>query len=235
MAKRFTDNTKWTNNKWFFNLSIESKLFWIYLLDSCDQVGVWEENVDLANKIIGYEYSINTLLKDFEKQIYLFKDKRKWWIVDFCQFQYGELREDSGSKPIQSYISLLKKHTLWKLYKKGLHTLKDKEEDKEKEMDEEKEKVIYPFDSENFMQWWNIWKEYKRKEHKFKYASEASEQAALKELSNLSNTKEQTAIAIIEQSLANGWKGFFELKEQKNNPKNLKDQLYQKYVTDGSD
>ena len=78
MAKRFTDTTKWTNNKWFFKLSIESKLFWIYLLDSCDSVGVWEENVILASRIIGYEYSMDTLLSDFEKQIYVFKDNRKW-------------------------------------------------------------------------------------------------------------------------------------------------------------
>lgn len=137
MAKRFTDTLKWTNNKWFFSLSKESKLFWIYLLDSCDSVGVWEENIELSNRIIGYEYSLDTLLKDFSKQIFLFKDNRKWWIKDFCDFQYGELREDSISKPIQSYISLLKKHGLFKEYLKGMQSLKEKEKEEDEEMEEE--------------------------------------------------------------------------------------------------
>lgn len=140
MAKRFTDTAKWTNNKWFFNLSVELKLFWIYLLDNCDSVGVWEENIDLSNIIIGYIYPLDTLLKEFKKQIYVFKDKRKWWIIDFCNFQYGDFHEDSTSKPIQSYISLLKKHGLWKEYLKGMDTLKEKEKDKVKVIDKEKDK-----------------------------------------------------------------------------------------------
>lgn len=142
MAKRFTDTNKWTNNKWFFNLSIQSKLFWVYLLDACDAVGVWEENVELASRIIGYEYSIETLLNDFKKQIYVFKDGRKWWIIDFCDFQYGVLSENTTNKPHQSYISLLKKHSLFIEYSKGIHTLKEKEKEKEKETDEEKVKII---------------------------------------------------------------------------------------------
>ncbi len=208
MAKRFTDTTKWTNNKWFFNLSIESKLFWIYLLDACDQVGVWEENIDLASKIIGHEYSIDILLKDYKKQIHLFKDNRKWWILDFCDFQYSTLNEDSGSKPILSHISLLKKHSLWEGYSKGIHTLKDKVKVKE----EDKVKVVIPF-GDDFLTAWNYWKEYKSKEFKFNYKSEISEQAAINELVKLSNGDKNVCIAIIMQSLSNGWKGFFKLKE----------------------
>ncbi len=115
-------------------------MFWIYLLDACDSVGVWEENVILASRIIGYEYSLDTLLKDFKKQIYIFKDQRKWWISDFCLFQYGILRENSTSKPILSYIFLLKKHQLWEEYSKGIDTLKEKEQEKELVKEQEKEK-----------------------------------------------------------------------------------------------
>lgn len=221
MAKRFTDTAKWTNNKWFFELSIESKLFWLYLLDSCDQVGVWEENVILASRIIGYEYSIDTLLKDFEKQILVFREKRKWWIRDFCRYQYGEMSEESASKPIQSNIKHLKNHGLWIEYAKGIHTLKDKDKVKDKDKDKVKEKeikkekeIIFPFDSETFKKWWSLWREYKKDEHNFKYKSEISEQAALKELSNLAEGSESTAIKIIEQSISKGWKGFFKLKSE---------------------
>jgi len=38
----------------------------------------------------------------------------------------------------------------------------------------------------------------------------------LKELGKLSNQDEETAIKIIGQSIANGWKGLFELKENTN-------------------
>lgn len=156
MSKRFTDSSKWTNNKWFFNLKIEEKLFWIFLLDSCDTVGVWEENLELANRIIGYEYPMDTLLNVFNKQIVVFKDGRKWWVREFCDFQYGGLNEDSPSKPIQSYIRLLKKHGLWKEYSKGIHSLKDK--DKNKDKDKDGEKVLeYSDEFEVF------WKEYPKK------------------------------------------------------------------------
>lgn len=86
------------------------------------------------------------------------------------------------------------------------------EYESENESKDEDESVIYPFDSENFKKWWGIWKEYKKKEHNFKYKSHISEQAASKELANLSNGNESTAIKIIEQSIAKGWKGFFNLK-----------------------
>ena len=213
MAKRFTDITKWTNNKWYFNLSIESKLFWIYLLDSCDSVGVWEENIKLANITIGYTYSLDTLLKDFKKQIYIFKDNRKWWIKDFCDFQYGNLKEDSPSKPIQSYISLLKKHSLWKVYTKGINTLKEKEKDKEqvKEKEQKKEQIIYPFGDEDFLQLWDIWRKFKKEQFKFIYKP-IGEQAALKTLGELSLQNKETAMKIIVQSISNGWAGFFPLK-----------------------
>ncbi|WP_424493928.1 hypothetical protein [Salinimicrobium sp. GXAS 041] len=72
--------------------------------------------------------------------------------------------------------------------------------------------LILPFESENFKAQWQHWKIYKKKEFKFDYKSLQSEQAALTELSNKAKGNEETAIAIIHQSMANGWKGFFELK-----------------------
>lgn len=73
------------------------------------------------------------------------------------------------------------------------------------------EAVIFPFTSENFKKWWDLWREYKKREHGFKYKSHISEQAALKELSGLSKGNESIAIKIIEQSISKGWKGFFDL------------------------
>lgn len=58
---------------------------------------------------------------------------------------------------------------------------------------------------------WLKWKEYKKAEFNFKYKSEITEQAAKAELINLSKNDTDIAIKIIEQSIANGWKGLFKL------------------------
>lgn len=80
--------------------------------------------------------------------------------------------------------------------------------------------VEYPFDSKEFFDLWLNWKDYKKKEFKFNYKSIQSEQAALIQLSNLSNGDLDTALKIINQSFSNGWKGFFELKGNGTNKRN---------------
>lgn len=76
--------------------------------------------------------------------------------------------------------------------------------------------VQIPWETETFKTQWEHWKIYKKKDHKFNYKSTQSEQAALEKLCELSGGTEKTAIAIIHQSMSNGWKGFFELKNQNN-------------------
>lgn len=73
--------------------------------------------------------------------------------------------------------------------------------------------MIYPWEDPQFLEAWQYWKEYKAEEHKFQYKSPKSEQAALTELSNKADGDMEKAIAIIRQSVSNGWKGFFELKD----------------------
>lgn len=99
-------------------------------------------------------------------------------------------------------------------YKKTITSLEEVGEGKGKEgKGKEGESVlVFPFESENFKKFWNIWKEYKTQHFKFNFKTIVSEQAALKELGNLSKNNEGAAIQIIEQSIAKGWKGLFELK-----------------------
>lgn len=101
----------------------------------------------------------------------------------------------------------------------------DADEDINKDVDKggvgEKDlEVQFPFTGKDFMKVWKHWKDYKKKEFKFTYASPQSEQAALMKLANLSNQSEKTAIDIIMQSMENGWKGIFELKTDTNGNKN---------------
>lgn len=75
--------------------------------------------------------------------------------------------------------------------------------------------IINPFSPE-FQTTWDLWKQYKLEEFKFKYKGCLSEQAALMRLNDLSGGLELVAVAIIQQSMCNGWKGFFELKDKQN-------------------
>lgn len=82
-------------------------------------------------------------------------------------------------------------------------------------MPKKKIDIVYPWESEEFKNQWELWKQYRKEQHNFEYKSRITEQAALKKLSRLANSEEE-AIAIIEQSFESGWKGFFELKKDKN-------------------
>lgn len=90
---------------------------------------------------------------------------------------------------------------------------KASKERKEKESKEDNIKgVDLPFESDAFKQQWDKWKAYKLKQHSFTYKSDISEQSALTSLKNLSNNLEHRAIQIIEYSIAQGYKGLFDLK-----------------------
>lgn len=71
-----------------------------------------------------------------------------------------------------------------------------------------------PFSEEEFLEAWQGWLVYK-KQIGDSYKSPQSIPLALKNLANASKNDYKKAIAIIHQSIANGWKGLFELKEQK--------------------
>lgn len=76
-----------------------------------------------------------------------------------------------------------------------------------------------PF-TENFIPRWNEWKAFKKEQHRFTYKP-IGEQAAIDHLFELSAGNEEFAWAIIKQSIANGWKGLFDLKIQFNGTTNI--------------
>lgn len=119
--------------------------------------------------------------------------------------------------------------------------IKEKESKvKESKTKESKVKeIIYPFDSDEFKKYWSLWVDFKKEQFNFTYKSAISLQAALNELTKLSNGHEQIAIKIIMQSINNGWKGLFQLKNETNGttnnnsrvaPKITNEQLYEASV-----
>lgn len=92
------------------------------------------------------------------------------------------------------------------------HVEKEKEKGKGKlKPKDEPPPLVMPFTDEIFVNRWEAWKTYKKEQFKFSY-KHSGEQAALKNIGELSRGNLELALAIIQQSMANGWKGFFELK-----------------------
>ena len=169
MAKRFTDTVLW-EKEWFAELSPAEKCAWFYIKDRCDSVGVWEPSLTIANFYIGEKIDWDAFRTKCNGNISIL-DNGKWWLVDFCFFQYGILSVESTSPTTKSYIKTLQKHGLLDRvlegYPKGIDRVsiaypkaidspkdKDKEKDKDKVKDKEKdsytEKVIVKKESSLF-------------------------------------------------------------------------------------
>ena len=141
MAKRFTSTDKW-KDVWFTKLSNEFKIAYIYILDNCDQVGVWDPNFELANFQLKAQIEWSNLFLAMGHDRVLLMNTGAWWLKKFCTFQYGILTDESKSKTSQFYIKLLKQHSLWIVYTKGIYSPKEK--DKEKDKEQEKEQGTEP-------------------------------------------------------------------------------------------
>jgi hypothetical protein len=68
-------------------------------------------------------------------------------------------------------------------------------------------------DSNKWIELWERWKKYKYEQHKDKYKSQDSENTAAKKLLQYSNNDYSIGLHIVEKSIANGYKGFFEIKK----------------------
>lgn len=137
-------------------------------------------------------------------------------------------RSHSFLKPTNLIIDLIGAYKKLKEGYKGLLVPKDKDmvKDKVKVMDLVKDKESGKKKLKNFncseselpSPLWERWKKFKYDEFKYKYKSEDSENMAKTKLYKLSGGDPAKAQEIVEQSITNGWKGFFELKN--NVPKN---------------
>ena len=76
--------------------------------------------------------------------------------------------------------------------------------------------VVWPFDSDQFMNAWKEW-EADRRERRIKPYTTRGLQTALHRLQQISEYNEGIAIRIISQSIANGWQGLFPLDNKRGN------------------
>ncbi len=136
--KRFTDTDKW-RDPWFRKLSAGAKLAFLFIVDNCDNAGVWDADMELANFSIGMEIPWEKVRESLGERLEVLKSG-KWHLKKFVNFQCGELSEEC--KPHAAVIRLLNKHGIQRVskgYPKGMNTLKEKDQDKDKERDEDQE------------------------------------------------------------------------------------------------
>lgn len=95
MAKRFTDTEKW-DRQWFEELSPNLKLFWIYLLDKCNNAGIWHVNMKRANYSMGTRLTEKSVLEAFPDRIQVVAAD-KWLVIKFIPYQYGKLSPERSN------------------------------------------------------------------------------------------------------------------------------------------
>jgi hypothetical protein len=105
MAQRYTDTQKW-EDEWFTELPNDFKVIWFYLLDTCDNAGIWKQNIKLLNFSCGTNITLDELAEIFKGRITKI-DSDKWIINKFCVFQYGIGFLQSGNKAVISAIKKL--------------------------------------------------------------------------------------------------------------------------------
>jgi hypothetical protein len=143
MAKRFTDTDKW-DKKWFSELSSDEKVLWFYLLDKCNHAGFLDFNLRTINFMTNTTFTIDDIKTIFNKQVLFFDNNEKCYIIDFIDFQYGELNpkvnaHKSVLKILDNYEKKYNLSTLVEGFIKGSLTLKDKDMDKDQDKDKDKD------------------------------------------------------------------------------------------------
>lgn len=88
------------------------------------------------------------------------------------------------------------------------------------------------FISQEWKELWERWIEYKREEHRDKFKSKNTEQVALNHLVKISYSNIDIAKEIVNYSIANKWKGLFEVKQKLNTKPNDKLTQYQQWYAD---
>lgn len=149
--------------------------------------------------------------------------------IDYYYNKRLRIEKEKRQKYVQSRTNNKKGNNQYKKNKGHMTIHMENENVNENKI---KKEIEYPFNSQKFKNVWDQWKEYKKKEHNFKYKSVISEQAALSKLQRISGNNENIAYAIMKRSVENGWSGLFELTKRESSSKNIAMQDYKQKIID---
>lgn len=231
MARRYTDTEKWKDD-WYLCLSNDWRIVWQYIIDNCTIAGVWKKAFRSLNYFCNTNITEEEFIKVFAPRV--IDCGSFFFIPKFLKFQYplGLTSDKPLIVSVMKEVSFLNlsvmiveslgnDYPIIKVTGKGnvkrkkVNGKKDNTVNDESKKNNEQE-LVYPFNTTEFLHAWGLWKQFKKEQFSFTYKSPLSEQAALSELSTLSNGNELTALAVIHQSIAKGWQGLFQLKNKSN-------------------
>lgn len=245
MAKRFIDTEFFKRVRGFEG---PYKLLYIFIICDCDSSGIWNPDFEVASIYVGSPVSADILRTKLAGKFQELPNGQ-WFFPGFIKHQYpaGLQNTNPAHKKIiekLKMLGLIGNDLKLKTFEGALKDLESpyvkpsngtmvmvKVEDKVevKVVKAKKEKlfsIVLPWDTVVFYEAWQRWKDYKEKQHKYKFKSEDIEQTTLNDLRKKANGDEIAAVEIIQQSIANGWKGFFEIKNNQHNGNQTNQSLF---------
>jgi len=113
---RLTDPAIW-DKPWFRKLKPIEKCAFRFLLDKCDNAGVWTCDFEAAEFYIGGKIDWESFVEKVNGNIMVL-ESGKWWLKDFVVFQCRRVivEESARDNATKSYIGALKKHGLYEEY-----------------------------------------------------------------------------------------------------------------------
>jgi hypothetical protein len=224
MAKRFID-TDLFRKPFMRSLEAPYKALWIYLLCECDHAGIWTVEMDIAQIRMGMKLDPAKAIEKLGGAAVPIDGGKKWYLPDFVEFQYGTLKADN--RVHASVIALLSKHGIDPENKPLLSPFqgaKDKEKDKDMVKDKDfiqegKERAHEPeiIPAGVSVELWDAlkrWGQYRKE--KGNKLTPTGRAALLKKCLAMGDAR---SLAAIDHSIAQGWTGMYEPKEQQTNGK----------------
>lgn len=138
MAKRFTATEIW-NEDWFLDMPNEYKLFWYYMLSTCNHAGFYKVNLRSFCGLNEVKLTPNKVLEYFNagKQRIRVINSSLWLIDDFFVYQYGSTLNLNN----RVHISIEKEFLKYGVELSSIRGLKEvKEGVKDKDKDKDKDK-----------------------------------------------------------------------------------------------
>jgi uncharacterized protein YdaU (DUF1376 family) len=197
-------------------------LYWAIVEDLYNNANALQLHYEsIAYELRTEENTVKSIIHDFDL-----------FVIDGDHFYSNGVKrrlEERNEKSIKASNSAKKRWNKSKGNANAMRTQSDSNAKKEKKVKEIKEIINTNNFNEDFLKDWFAWIDYKKTNHKFIYKTIESEQIAFNHLYKISNENQSTAREIINVSIANGYKGLFELK-QNQNAKPTNQQLMQDYA-----
>ena len=224
LRKDIADSWLWSDAeklKWYLDL--------VFLAAPKDDEGVVKGQVNLTMHSLAKRWKTNVMsvsrflhLLDENGYILLFDNpymlqKVLQKVLQIIVLEHNELKENVLQKVLQKMLHANKEKAPIPPKENNNINLTCKE-DKEPPYNPPKGYEIFDFDflDREFAQVFFMWLDYKYDTFKDRYKTQQSIQACYNNLLKLSHNDPKTAFDVVNQSMANNWKGLFELKTSNN-------------------